>query len=221
MNIQELIDKSLAKKQTERENREPSGFISPSSLGFCYRKQYWKRKGEKPSNPNDARGIRKLHCGNLFHDFVQQFIPDSQVEVECQKDDIRGRADIVDSDTVYDIKSMHSKGFIYMVKNGYDVRKEKYQAWLQVSCYGVILNKPKVNLVIVSKDDLLIKQYYDETKNWIDALARELYTIRSNWNKKELPEAEARAYGGKECKWSTGCCEYLDKCKKIGGKQWI
>lgn len=219
MDIQKLIDESLAKKQKEREEREPSGFISPSSLGFCYRKQYWKRKGEKPSNPPDARGIRKFQCGNLFHTFVQQFIPDSQVEIECQKDDVRGRADIVDTDTVYDIKSMHSKGFIYMLKTNYDVRVEKLQAWLQVACYATILNKPKVNLVIVSKDDLLIKQYYDETRNWVDAVARELCIVRKNWLG-GLPDAEPRAYGGKECEWSTGCCEYLDKCKEIGGKVW-
>lgn len=210
-----MIDESLAKKQKEREGKEPSGFISPSQLGRCFRFQYWQRKGEAYSNPIDARTLRVFACGNLFHDFVQQFLPPHQVEVECQKDDIRGRADIVTTDTIYDIKSMHSKGFFYLSKQGYDITKEKESNWLQLAVYATILNKPKIKLVLISKDDLCINEYEDKTAEWGDKLARELYWIRKYWVE-GLPDAIPRAYGGKECDY----CSYLKKCKEIGGTQW-
>jgi hypothetical protein len=214
--IQDLIDTSLSEKQSLRDKKDPSGYISPSGFGGCFRKQYWQRKGEVKSNPIDARTLRMFQCGNLFHDFVQQFLPVHQVEVPCEVDDVRGRADIVTADTVYDIKSQHSKSFFYMNKEGYDVKKEKYGNWLQLACYAQILKKPNIVLVIISKDDLCIAEYHDETNQWNDAVARELAVIRGIWDKKELPEAEARAFKS-ECSY----CNYLDKCKEIGGKQWI
>lgn len=214
MPLQKLIDEALAKKQKEREAREPSGMISPSSFGYCFRRQYWQRLGEPVSNPFDERQLRVFACGNLFHDFVQQFIPEGK-EVEVKKDDISGRADVVTEDYVYDIKTMHSKGFFYLRKNC-DISKEREGSWLQVACYAMILNKPKIGLVIISKDDLCINDYADLTEKWVEKVNNELTIIRENWEKKELPKALPRAYGSsklgdKEC----GYCGYKDKCFKL------
>ena len=212
--IQKIIDDSLLKEQVDRATRQRSGKISPSQLGRCYRYQFWYRKGEKPSNPPDARTLRVFRCGHLFHDFVQKFIPDQETEVKCDKNDIFGYADIVTKEAVIDIKSQHSYGFHYMKDKVYDIAKEKYTNWLQVACYAQILGKATVSLLFVSKDDLCVMQYAMPTKKWIPEVEKELAIIRANWVKNELPKAEARAYGGKECKY----CSYFDKCGEIGDR---
>ena len=66
--IQKKLDDSLAKIQEERKNRTSSGKISPSQMGYCFRRQYWHRKGEPVTNPPDARLLRVFKCGNLFED---------------------------------------------------------------------------------------------------------------------------------------------------------
>ena len=206
--IQKLIDEALLKEQESRKDRVRSGLWSPSSLGRCFRAQYWNRKNEPVTNPIESRVLRVFKCGKLFHNFVQEFLPEHQVEVKIQSEDILGYADIVTEDTVFDIKSMHSRGFWYMDKEGYDVKKEKYPNWLQLACYGVLLKKPKLCLVMVSKDDLCIAEYVQFTKDWEEDLNKELSTLRKHWVE-GLPKPEPRCYNGKECTY----CGFQTKCK--------
>lgn len=208
MSLLQKIDEALAKKQAERATKERSGLWSPSSFGRCLRAQYWNRLNEPYSDKPDARSLRVFAVGDLFHDFVQQFVPTAQVEVECKWEDVSGRADVVDETAVYDIKSQHSKGFHYMRQAGYDIKKEKECNWLQLATYGMILHKPNIHLVIISKDDLLVNEYADITTHWIPKVIEELKNLRGYWDKKELPPCQPRAYGGKEgkyCNWRSKC----------------
>ena len=209
MQIQKLIDDSLLKEQESRKDRVRSGKISPSALGWCYRRQYFNLNNTPQTNPPDSRALRIFKVGHLFHEFIQGYMPENECEVLAENEDIKGYADIVTKDTVYDIKSQHSRGFWYMNKDGYDVKKEKYNNWLQLACYGIILKKEKLGLVIVSKDDMCMNEYIEQTNDWADKLAKEIYTI--NENKDKMPPAEARMYKGKECTY----CNWKDKCKEI------
>lgn len=206
--IEELIDKALLKEQEGKKDRVRSGKWSPSSFGRCYRYQYWNRKNEQPSNPPDERALKIFKVGKVFHDFVQGFIPDQETEVLVKQDDILGYADIVTKDAVIDLKSQHSRGFWYMLKETYNIAEQKYSNWLQVATYAWILKKEKCGLVFISKDDLCIKEYYMPTEKWIPEVEKELKTLRAIWEKDELPKGEPKAYGGKECQY----CGYRDKC---------
>ena len=209
MNIQAQIDAKLI-----RPDRTPSGKISPSDLGRCFRYQYWHRKGEKPTNPPDERALRVFKAGELFHDFVKEVIGFKDVERKIEQADILGYADIVLDDEVIDIKSIHSRGFHYMRESKFDINVDKEPNILQVVCYAWLLNKPKARLVFVSKDDLCISEYGFSTEKWLPKLQEELKTIRDNWAKDKLPEPKPRAYGGKECKY----CPYGTLCKPKGQK---
>ena len=211
--IQAAIDQYLADKQAEYKSTNSAW--RPSSLGRCYRFQFWSRNGTEPSNPLEPRVLRVFHAGNLFHDFVQGIIikqhPEAKIEVECEGHGIKGRADLVLENEVYDIKSIHSRGFWYMDKAGYDVKKEKEPNWLQVAAYAWLLGKPSCSIIFISKDDLSIRHYSDLTEKWIPKLEQELYNLNHYWDSKELPKAEPRCYAGKECAY----CGFKDLCKKV------
>lgn len=221
MSLQKKINEELAKKQEERNKRESSHKFYPSLLGRCFRCQVFTRAGIVASNPPDDRTLRVFKCGELFHDFVQGFIPDTQIEVPCVTDDYSGRADVVTEDTVYDIKSVHSYSFHYSNKAGYDVRKEKYPNWLQLAYYAWVLQKKKMCLVQISKDDLCINEYVGFTDKWRDKLQAEMDELRWHWGNfltlKAPPPAKPRAYitvkaPNKEC---DPYCDFLDYCKGV------
>lgn len=214
VSIQGLIDKHLKEKNDEPRNR--SGKFSPSLLGACYRRQYWNRLDEPKTNPPDERALRIFAVGNIFHEFVQQFIEKEKTEVVIETENFYGRADIVTEDAVVDIKSQHSKGFWWMKKEGYDISKEKYNNIMQVVFYAKELGKPWARLVFISKDDLIVEEYGFSVEKWLPEIEKEINTLVELWRGGKLPEAEPRLYGGKECEW----CAYLDKCKEYGGKVW-
>lgn len=212
--LQKRINDFLLKEQEDRKNRQRSGKFSPSSFGKCYRAQILNRANIEPSNPPDAIILRKMKAGQLFHNFVQQFIPDKQIEVEIDDEDVRGFADIISKDCVYDIKSQHSRAFWWQRKSNYDIKKEKYNNWLQVAYYAMKLNKKKIYLMFISKDDLCITEYFQYTVNWVKEVNKELKALRKYWNKyknnNQLPPAKPRCFNGKEC----GYCNWQDWCNK-------
>jgi hypothetical protein len=211
-----MIDDKLKAEQEEHGKRLRSGKWSPSSFGYCYRKQYWNRLNEPQSNPPDERTLRVFRCGHLFHDFVQEFFV-GQTEVKVDVKDVFGYADIVLSDEVIDIKSVHSYQFHYTTKQGFDIAKEKYTNILQTATYAVLLNKPKFRLVFVSKDDLCIEEYGFVTDKWKAEVEKELANLRSLWDAKTLPPAHPRAFKTKdEFKECRSYCGYKDRCIKEG-----
>ena len=218
--IQELLDESLAIK----EKHTRSGCFSPSSFGACFRKQYWNRLDVTPINPPDARSLRIFAVGHIFHSFIQDKIladnPDIKKEVliKNKEGDVLGYADLVNENEVIDIKSQHSKSFWWMTQKDCDIKKEKFNNWLQVMWYAQELGKKYARLVFVSKDDLCIQEYklpFDEY--WKNEILKELTILRGFWEKKELPPAEPRyQYSKKEGK-PKECelyCQFRDLCYK-------
>ena len=217
--IQKLIDDKL--KADNEKVRIKSGKFSPSKLGMCYRHQVLNRARIPVTNKPDSRGLRIFKVGNLFHDFIQGFIPNNETEVDCESTDLMGRADIVTEDTVYDIKSVHSKSFWYSKKDGYDVKKEKYNNWLQLAYYAHTLKKEKMVLVMISKDDMCIEEYTQLLKSWKDELSSETNMLSHLWlnygkthvGTEPLPHALPRTKW--DCGYGNNPCEYLDYCKGV------
>lgn len=207
--ITKLIDEKLQKEQKEKEGRLRSHCFSPSLFGRCYRLQYWNRKNIPQSNPPDNISLRKFAVGKIFHEWIQKLLPEHQNEVLCKEDDVCGYADIVTADTVYDIKSSHSRAFWYMEKSNYDVNKEKETNIIQVCYYALRLNKPKATLIFVSKDDLYTAEYGFNPLNWKEKIEAELTVLRDYWSKNITPPAGPRAYAGKDCEY----CSFQTYCK--------
>ena len=225
MSVQGMVDLAIAKKEEEKKGRERSGKWSPSSFGKCYRAQYWNRKNVAPSNPADARTLRVFRAGSLFHDFVQETImSDKQItkEVLCEEEDIKGYADLVSPECVWDLKSQHSGAFHYMEKSA-DIGEDKKPNILQVLYYAKNLGKKEGRLVFISKDDLCILEYaFPLNEKWSQELSQEISTLRSIWKADTTPDALPRAYINKKSGKPKECeyCSFRDKCKETGGTQW-
>lgn len=214
--IQEIIDEVLKPK----EERIRSGLISPSSLGQCYRRQYWSRANEPVSNPIDSRTLRVFAMGHMVEKFIvdnlKQRYNDWGFQVEVNKDDIHGFLDIESPEEIMDVKSQHSRKFWYNTKDandGKDIKDMFYNNWLQVMTYAWIRGKNKGRLIFVSKDDLSIQEYCLELDNyWKNEIDMELTKIRYYYDNKTLPPAQPRLYGGEETKKECSYCQFKDKC---------
>jgi len=214
--IQELIDEVLE----DRGDHISSGKWKPSGLGQCFRRQYWTRKQEEPSNPIDKRTLRVFKAGNLFHDFVQTNLltryPNWQKEVKIEVEDVLGYADLVSEDEVVDIKSQHSRKFWHNtqeVNNGADIKDMFFNNWLQVAWYAWSLGKEKMRLVFVSKDDLSIQEYVLPLDGyWKGLLDEEFTKLNYYWKDNQTPAAQPRLYGGEETKKECEYCQFKDKC---------
>ena len=203
-------------KENSKE-RVGSGKWHPSQFGKCFRAQFWGRLGEKKTNPIDIQTLRKFKAGDLFHDFVEKFMPEHQTEVLIETPDVKGYADIVTNEEVADIKSQHSKSFWYAKKEGYDVKSKCLPNWLQVAWYALTLGKKYCRLVFVSKDDLTMSEYVFEANDFKAKVDEELNILCMYWKDKILPPPNPRAYGGTECYF----CGYENKCWENKQNHWV
>lgn len=219
LSIQELLDKALETK----EKRIRSGKFSPSSLGKCYRAQYYNRKDEPVSNLIDKRTQRVFKAGGLFHRFVQDVLinayPEAQKEVLVETDDFKGYADLVINGEVLDIKSQHSRAFWHRRDLTWQELEPKLLPnILQVVFYALNLGKDRARLVFLSKDDLSIQEYPIEVKKWSGTLNQEIVVLTDSWAKQKLPPAVPRCYPDKnnylkECEY----CSWRDTCWNLEG----
>lgn len=220
--IAKLIDEKLTKDQAERKKSSDKWY--PSQFGRCYRAQFWRRSGVDESDPVDLRALRVFAVGNIFHNWIEGLL-DCETETPVTEEDVSGRADIVLTDTVLDIKTVHSQKFWHLEKESIIPITERERAnFLQVGYYAVRLNKPKCGIVMVSKDDLCISEWIIKTDTIKEQVERELVTLRKIWADGKLPNADPRCYptykinkekktytltGFKECQY----CNYRTKCK--------
>lgn len=217
MNIEKIVNDFLLAQRTN-EKHTPSGLISASILGQCHRRQFYYLHKIESTNPPDERALRIFQCGNLFHQFVQDIIIKQEgVEVEkVYKDDrFSIRVDLLDNDTVYELKSMHSRGFWNMdkqVKEGKSITDIKPEHCLQVGLGAMLFKKKQASLVYISKDDLCVKQFVLNAKELKPKVEAEIKSIES-FQGGQLPPPEPRLYPdskekNKECVY----CQFKDRC---------
>ena len=94
-----------------------------------------------------------------------------------------------------------------------DIYKDKFNNWLQVGFYAMVLGRKYCWLVFISKDDLCIQEYVMETEKIIPDLTKEIEVLTSI---SSLPPAQPRLYFKKKtgkfeecqyCNWKTKCGE--------------
>lgn len=219
MKILDIINEELRIKNEEHSTRERSGCFNPSKFGSCFRAQIWNRANMQ-SLPVDERTLRVFKVGNMFEDYVCQYMEGCEFQVEVKEDDVFGYCDAMDKERVYEIKSQHSFGFHYMMKDGYDIKKQKAHNILQVMYYAKMLDKEYGDIIWVSKDDLCIYQHTFFTDEWAPVVDTELARLREYWdiytNTGELPLPEPRLfYKTKTNSYDehTKYCSYRELCR--------
>lgn len=189
-NIQQQIDDYIKSK---RGDHVGSGRFKPSNLGRCYRLQYWARKGEPTTNDPDDRLLRVFECGKIFHDWVQNIIKEGvEIEKRIETEDFVGYADMVNTDEVIELKTVHSYQFHHLKDE--TISETKLPNILQMMFYAKEFNKPRGRLVLISKDDLCIAEYVFEYEKFEMALRKEIAELKNWWDRQELPPPIPRAY---------------------------
>ena len=196
-----------------------SSKYKPSNLGRCYRLQYWARKGEEETNKPDDRLLRVFECGKIFHNWVQNIIKEGvEIEKRIETPDFVGYADMVNTDEVIELKTVHSYQFHHLKDE--TISETKLPNILQGMFYVKELGKPRLRLVFISKDDLCIGEYVFEYDKFEMELRKEIATLKNWWDRQELPPAIPRAYVStnkvgvkviKDCQYCNFSIE--EKCK--------
>jgi hypothetical protein len=215
--IQTQIDEYIKGK---RGDHIGSGKYKPSNLGRCYRLQYWARKGEPTTNDPDDRLLRVFECGKIFHDWVQNIIKEGvEIEKRIETEDFVGYADMVNTDEVIELKTVHSYQFHHLKDE--TISETKLPNILQGMFYVKELGKKRLKLVYISKDDLCIAEYVFEYEKFEMELRKEIANLRHWWEIQQLPPAIPRAYTKKnkvgviECRDCQFCGFSIDgKCKQ-------
>lgn len=219
--IQLQIDEYI---KSNRKDHIGSGRYKPSNLGRCYRLQYWARKGEKPTNEPDERLLRVFECGNIFHDWVQNIIKEGvEIEKRIETDDFVGYADMVNTDEVIELKTVHSYMFHHLRDE--TVSETKLPNILQLMFYVKEFKKPRGRICFISKDDLCIAEYAFEYDKFQKILKDEIDTLIGFWKLGVLPPADPRAYVKYSKDKKTGevkkeilDCQYCPYCIEKDGK---
>jgi len=211
MNIQQRINEQL-KRDNTHQNVDT---WRASELGKCLRGNYFRRLGETPTKAIDDRTLRVFECGKIFEKWVIDMITknvedwDEQVEVSLTEYDAVGHYDIRIGEVINELKTVHSKKFWYMQKDG----KPDEHYMMQLMFYLMATGKKEGHLVYVSKDDLSIAEYilYADNEAIKNKVIEELEILNECWKTKTLPPAQPLEINGKS-NWKATYCNYHEKC---------
>jgi len=209
--VTKLLDDHLILKEQEKQKEfaKEKSMWRASSMGQCYRKRYWDRKGEE-KQPFDNRILRVFEVGNILHIYLQKLLKDEgelvSAEEVVENGVVRGHIDaIVRGDKgyiIYDFKTVHSRKFSYL-KKGADDHYIK-----QLMTYTMLAKKKYKNiqdsrLLYISKDDLRMQEMSYQLSDFIEnEIKQELADLENYWKCNQLPPAKSKE------KWECGWCNY-------------
>jgi len=228
MLIEEVINKAIADKNKKRGKSKATSFWVSSAYS-CNRKRYWARNNEPKTNPPAPRALRVFHVGDMFHAWIQKEIKKYAAGFEVEyyiKDDktfgetISGYIDCIarfnSKTTLYEFKSINSRGFKFLAKKKYGASPSHI---MQAMTYLSILKTTKekkidnVRIVYVDKDSLRVKEVeIPANKKILKAVKDDWKECMGFWKKKQLPPAKPKS--GWECSY----CPFRKKCKELEKK---
>jgi hypothetical protein len=217
MDVKKRIEEVIQQEIEKSKERVRSGKFSPSSMGRCYRYQYWNRKDEEQTNPPNIYAFKKFRIGNIVHDDIQSMFPEEMVEVEISSDDISGKADLVDEYSVVDLKTISSFQWKRIDKPDVDIARDYPTYVMQLMTYVYFLKKELGQLVFISKDTLETLTFEFKASEWNMVVEEELDLLRAMWRLQDLPRAIPRAYVNAKGESQEGrYCVFRDKCLSLG-----
>lgn len=216
--IQQDIDAKILKGGKWDKDRKRSGRFNPSQLGRCYRLQVLNRLNLEPTNPMPLSTLKAGVQGTATHELNQKFLPDEMCEVVVKTEHFSGRADIVESDCVSDIKSTDEwKMKKWWYKPLEVLLRTKREAFLQCGWYALHLKKPYTRIYPTPFGTIIDKEYTILTESVREEIEGEESTLIKFWEGGILPEPKARAFNGKGCNYCRfkGWCDNNKNMKTI------
>ena len=224
--FQKAFDKILVEKQQELHDATKAFYVS--DMAMCFRKRILKRMG-KEQEPFNERTLRLFYVGNqnhlLYCDILAKAgaLLDKEISCYWQEYELAGRADALvqtqnNGILLYEFKTTHSRKLLH-----FDIEEDKRYI-LQGLTYLHLLNPnynntlKQLRLVLVSRDDLLIKEItFYLTEQWMNEIIIDIKTLWDYWQKKEIPpELEKGVWECKYCGMIKHCPNKLVELKKGG-----
>lgn len=222
INVQELINDSVKRE----DKHQPVMHWRASRLGQCLKGVYLERLGKEPDQGFDERTLRVFKVGKMFEDWVIKKITDgmpkedwdSQIVCDLPYLDASGHPDLIfpKEKIIYELKTVHSKKFWYMTKDGSP--DEHYS--MQLMFYLLATGYPEGRLLYVSKDDLAIAEYkiLADNQELKDKVINELKILNDAWKTKVAPAPEPPIKDG-EMNWRAKYCNWHKQCME--DKDWL
>ena len=211
--IIEKLDKHLREENIGE--KQPDCFRI-SSLGQCFRKRFWERKGE-PKEPLDERTLRVFQVGKIYHSYLQEVLKTDLIgsEIEVRVGDFVGHIDAIikgdKGNTLLDFKTVNSRKFNFI---GGEADRHYI---MQLLTYAILAEKKynitESRLVYISKDDFrMCEKVYKLDDNWRFDIASDMKQLDDYWRNNELPPAIPQA------KWECSYCNFK-QCPSYKVKQ--
>ena len=184
MTVNPIIEETIAKKiLSEREDREPSGRMSASRLGWPLQWQMLHTLKVEPV-PLDEYTLRKFQRGHDVEDRVVSWLDlqEDQKQVECNYRDVVGFCDIIMQYPI-EIKSVTNRAFSYLQKEG-----TKRGHRLQGELYAKALGFDKFGVAYVASDDYRVLCFEEEVTDEVDQV---IDRYEAQLKKKQVPVFEA------------------------------
>ncbi len=214
MTIQEILEEEILKEEDQYLDPIYRSHWRTSNFGRCYRLQYWYREGGSMSNPVEMKTLKTFRVGNIFHQDLQSLLDPKKVEVEFKSQDVFGHADYVGEDFVEDFKTVGTFPWKLLLKEDFNVERDKESYCYQLMAYCFFLERPKGVLTFINKDNYDMRSFdIPFSSRWKTKVEGELAMLRNYWVAKELPPALPRAYNFKGCQY----CPFEDKCNEVEG----
>lgn len=160
--INELITERVL---AENEEREPSGRLSASRLGWPLQWQMlWHYK--VPRNKVDEYTLRKFQRGHDVEERIMKWLApnDNQMQVEVEYRGVVGVADVV-LEYPIEVKSVTGRGFKYKQTEGMS-----YSHRLQAELYAKALGYDKFAVAYVASDDYRVLTFEEPVSNEVDRI---------------------------------------------------
>lgn len=192
-----------------QENDRDNSRIHISEITGCARKLWYKTRPETPNKKSNQQ--MALIIGTALHglteNIVTQMNHDSLIETEvpCSFEPeypVIGAADIVDTDSVIDLKFLSSWNYSQKSK----VTDLAYK--IQVLLYGLALKKSKAYLFLVDRGNLAFTAQYFNVDKHKDELYGYLDRAKEIFNSPSIPD---RAYSDRQ-NFECNYCPFLVEC---------
>lgn len=192
-----------------------------SDAGRCRLYRYWKRQGKERQQP-DAKGLRIMEAGNLYHAWLSFALHESGVltaaEIEVENDHAKGHADaIVELDgkhILYDFKTISTKQAGYMLTNGCKAKKE--HAYQVLSYFFMIDNfcenahdnhfvavPDECRIAYITRENMEIIAEIPVDPDLLPQVKKDWQILISAWERQEEPQPNPEAWECKFCPYKN------------------
>jgi len=229
-------------KKSESDNKEhDNDWWYASELGFCQRKQFFRRLGLPVSDPKEYRLKFVAHEGKMSHQWREDAAKEMGVVVESEGSlidpilKVRGRFDLLikltDHLSLVDIKTQRSEAFFRRAKKPEGEQVERFQK-MQLACYVLILKKkyPELNearLYYYDRGGGVREEFvFTFSPEMFQEVESELNTMNTLWNQQVFPKIkEVPKWQCKYCPWAKICLKVeksnldFNQVKNLYGKK--